>query len=195
MKSVLSLQSAAQAVCVGVALFVGGGALLGMAEESKSPKEPKGPQAPAASQPATQPAKQGTIHKVVLKDLEGKDLPLSKYADKPMIIEVWATTCGPCLKQRKVIHSVIDKLNEHAYIIAASVDTSSDKVKTYLKNNKADGVIEAMCTPDLRKAMRAKNPGNTIPKVLYVSGRGEILEITGGGQTAEWLIARAKSLK
>jgi thiol-disulfide isomerase/thioredoxin len=162
-----------------------------------APVEP--PANPPAHPPANPPAKpKASLANVTLKDLDGKDVKFADLLGKPMIVEMWATWCGPCREQRKVVHSVAEELSKHVHLIAVSVDDSPAKVKAWLTKNPTMAgphISDVMVGPDFRAELRKVDTGNTIPKVLYVSSKGEILEVTGGGQDAKWLLARAKSLK
>ena len=64
----------------------------------------------------------GTIHGLVMTDLEGNDVPLSEFSGRPILIDLWATWCAPCRKVRKVLHGIADEASEHATIISLSVD-------------------------------------------------------------------------
>ncbi len=151
----------------------------------------EGPATPQDKQPEAV-----SVRDVVLLDLDGKELPLSKFDDKPIIMEMWATWCAPCVKQRKIIDTVAKELSEHVHLIGASVDDSPEKVKAFLKNNPTpEGMVEALATKALRDAIKPKDKQHTIPKMIFISSRGTVLDIAYDQQSAEWLLARAKSLK
>ncbi|MBI3008883.1 MAG: TlpA family protein disulfide reductase, partial [Candidatus Omnitrophica bacterium] len=51
----------------------------------------------------------GTASDFVLKDLEGKDVKLSDFKGKVMILDFWATWCPPCRKEIPHFKELYDK--------------------------------------------------------------------------------------
>ncbi len=141
------------------------------------------------------PAKpMGPMHHVVLKDLDGKDVALAQYAGRPMIIEIWATWCGPCRANRAAFHAVYKDIPERVVLIAASADTGSQLVKDFLKTNASDG-LELMATPALYAAIKAHDPGMTIPKTVYIDSKGNVIDVAQGTQSQTWIKAMSKNLR
>ena len=54
--------------------------------------------------------KAGHVDGLVFTDLDGVEVPLSRFAGRPMLIEVWATWCAPCRKVRKQLKSIAGEL-------------------------------------------------------------------------------------
>lgn len=173
------------------------GAALAAAPLTAAPPAGDSPASAPADPPASQPKKpRASFKDVKVLDLDGKSVSLTELAGgKPMIVEMWSVTCAPCIKQRKIFHDNHAKLNEHVRVVAVSADDSADKVKSYLKKNPSEGIVEVMATPDFRAAIKPIDTRVTIPKIFYVSSKGAILDVAYELQDAAWLIARAKTLK
>ena len=68
---------------------------------------------------------------VPLVDLEGRTTSLASHAGRPMLIEVWATWCGPCRKVRSVIKECLSEVSnfdggvgaDHDHTALLCVDT------------------------------------------------------------------------
>jgi thiol-disulfide isomerase/thioredoxin len=156
--------------------------------------------APAAAAPATpppapvSPADYGPVHKLTALDLDGKPVPLSRFAGKPMIIEIWATWCGPCLANRRTVHGIDPALRGRVQVIGLSVDTSADLVRNYLKSNPAND-FEGMASPEFLEFIRGMNASPLIPKTLYVDSKGRVADLAEGSQSDKWLSAMMKNLK
>ncbi|MDE6782279.1 MAG: thioredoxin fold domain-containing protein [Paramuribaculum sp.] len=75
-------------------------------------------EAPEAA-PAEAPKK-----KDVVKDITNNQLP--KASKKPVVIDCWATWCGPCMKFKPVYHEVAGEMSAKAEFYAADVDANGD---------------------------------------------------------------------
>ena len=140
----------------------------------------------------------GTIHGLVMTDLEGNDVPLSEFSGRPILIDLWATWCAPCRKVRKVLHGIADEASEHATIISLSVDEGGPEVvKSFMKEHEG-GVspfMELMSTdPAFRALIKPHDRQPTIPKLIYVNASGRIVDIEYGVNRPDWVLSRLKAL-
>lgn len=73
----------------------------------------------------------------VLKDINGQTISLAQYKGKPILLNFWATWCGPCreeLPSMQRLHEA-SKNNGGFHIIAISIDRSNiKKVNKYAEN-------------------------------------------------------------
>lgn len=86
--------------------------------ESQAPAETVAPaeaEAPEAA-PAEAPKKD------VVKNITNDQLP--KATKKPVVIDCWATWCGPCMKFKPVYHEVAGEMSSKAEFYAADVDAN-----------------------------------------------------------------------
>lgn len=75
-----------------------------------------------------------------LKDLNGKDVKLSDYRGKIVILNFWAVWCKYCVEEMpefNKLNAELKKDNE-AVILAVNVQESKDTVKNFLTENKLD---------------------------------------------------------
>lgn len=156
---------------------------------------------PAATTPAaTKPAELGPVHKLTVTDLDGKPVSLARFAGRPMIIEVWATWCGPCIANRSTVHAVRKSMPARMQVIGLSMDADgargkgADLVKNFLRSNPAND-FEGMASPEFVEFIRTINPSSSIPKTLYVDSKGRVADLSEGTQSAQWLSAMARNLK
>jgi len=169
-------------------------------ERTSSPTGAPPPAVGAAESPPAAPAELGPVHRLTVTDLDGKAVSLARFAGRPMIIEVWATWCGPCLANRRTVHAQRPSMPERVQVIGLSVDADSargrgaDLVKGFLASNPAND-FEGMASPEFMDFIRTINPSNSIPKTLYVDSKGRVADLSEGTQSAKWLAAMAKNLK
>jgi thiol-disulfide isomerase/thioredoxin len=141
-----------------------------------------------------QPAQLGPVHQLTVYDLEGKRVSLSKFAGRPMIIEIWATWCGPCLANRRTVQSLKERFPPKLAVIGLSVDSGPEVVRRFFQSNHANE-FEGMASPEFMEFIRTRDPSNTIPKTMYVDSKGRVADLSEGTQNATWLQAMAKNLK
>lgn len=69
-----------------------------------------------------------------LKDVEGKDVSLASYKGKVVLIDFWATWCGPCKVEIPHFIEFQDKYGSKGLqIVGISVDDPVDKLLPYVK--------------------------------------------------------------
>jgi peroxiredoxin len=69
----------------------------------------------------------------VLKDLSGNTARLSSFAGQPVLINFWATWCGPC---RAEMPAIEDRYNAHSssgfVVLAVNVDEPAEVVRPFV---------------------------------------------------------------
>jgi thiol-disulfide isomerase/thioredoxin len=160
---------------------------------------------PAAETPApaaapAPPVASGPVHKLTVLDLDGKPVSLGTLAGRPMIIEIWATWCGPCRTNRNLIHRMQSELPERVLVVGISVDagtagaSAGSTVQSFLRSNPRND-HEYLATPEFMAFVRQRTASNSIPKTMYVTAKGQVADLSEGVQTEQWVRAMARNLK
>jgi len=158
------------------------------------------PAATAPAEPAAAPVKLGPVHKLTVTGLDGEPVSLAQFVGRPMIIEIWATWCGPCRVNRNTIHKMKSEFPERLLVIGVSYDmapsggSTAELVKNFLKNNVANE-HEFLATDEFRQFVNTRSTSNSIPKTMYVTSKGQVVDLSEGVQGASWLRGMAKNLK
>lgn len=169
----------------------------GPSNGSSAPAEAEVPSSAGAPAEAAAPAEAvtlGPVHGLTVTDLDGRAVSLAQFAGRPMIIEIWATWCGPCRRNRQLVHDLKEEFPDRLVVVGVSVDSKASLVTNFLRSNPANE-HEFMATPEFMQLVATRSTSNAIPKTMYVNGRGQIVDVSEGVQGAKWVRAMAKNLK
>ena len=117
------------------------------------------------------------LPQVLLKDINGKSVSTDTLAnaDKPFIIDFFATWCKPCNRELDAIAEVYDEWREETgvKIYAVSIDQAQNiqKVKPLVENHGWEYDVLLDPNGDLKRALGIQ----MIPYVLIVDGNGKIV--------------------
>ena len=101
------------------------GGIATVAQETEAPEA-------AASQTEATPsmAPDFTVY-----DLEGNPVKLSDFYGKPILLNFWASWCGPCKMEMPEIQKFYDKYGQEIHFLLVSVDDSLDAAKTLISDS------------------------------------------------------------
>ncbi|HTD66492.1 MAG TPA: TlpA disulfide reductase family protein [Candidatus Limnocylindria bacterium] len=132
----------------------------------------------------------GKVLDLKFKDLNGKEVDLKDYAGKVVLVDFWATWCGPCRASLPEVKETYAKLNSKGFEILA---ISFDKDKETLTKFVAD---EGLTWPQYFDGLGWENKlGQTfeissIPTVWLVDKRGKLRDLNA----RESLASKVKKL-
>jgi cytochrome c biogenesis protein CcmG, thiol:disulfide interchange protein DsbE len=107
------------------------------------------------------------------KDLDGKDLSLEAYRGKVVLLNFWATWCGPC---RAEIPSLIELQNQYKdrlQILAMTVDVDDENdVRTVVKDEGINYRV-AIASPEVRMAYGGIA---ALPTLFVINAEGKVVQ-------------------
>jgi thiol-disulfide isomerase/thioredoxin len=68
----------------------------------------------------------------VVRTLDGRPVPMSEFAGKPLLINFWATWCMPCRLEMPSLEKLYDRLSAEGFVFLAITDEKPEKVQKYL---------------------------------------------------------------
>ena len=110
--------------------------------------------------------------------LTGSSAMLSKYRGKPLIINVWASYCQPCLAEMGSLESLWRRYGGRFNVIGISVDDYPDRARRFL----AQARTTFPHYIDYKLTLENMLGANTIPLTLLVDAQGRVLLKVHGAQ-------------
>jgi thiol-disulfide isomerase/thioredoxin len=115
----------------------------------------------------------------------GKDIKLSDYKGKVIVVNFWATWCGPCRKELPSLSQISSELKDKDFkLIGVSVDQEQADLKGFLKSY--DLSYSIVHKPDklLEQYMSAAGQNqNVIPQTYIIDKNGKVVEVVIGART------------
>ena len=129
------------------------------------------------------------------KDVAGKPLSVSSYQGKVLLIDFWATWCGPCVAELPNVLNTYEKHHSQGFeIIGISLDKEESKLTTFTQQKKMpwqqffDGKLWA-------NKLAVKYGINSIPATYLLDGDGKIIAKNLRGDALEDAVAKALAKK
>lgn len=119
--------------------------------------------------------------------LDGKLATLADFRGKPVLVNLWATWCGPCVAEMPTLAAQAERSKGKIAVIAVAQDDAA-KVKPFLAGKKLDA-LPIYLDPKLGLSVHYK--ANLPTTILYGANGKEIWRVTGG---FEWIGAQADQL-
>ena len=108
-----------------------------------------------------------------MKDVNGKDVRLSDYKGKVILLDFWATWCGPCKFEIPAFVALQEKYGSRGLqVIGVSVDDTIEKLQPYVREYQINyPVLQGLGHDDVQEAF---GPIFGIPVNVVISRDGKI---------------------
>jgi len=123
----------------------------------------------------------GYLREATLQGLNGKSKKFSDYKGKPLIINVWASWCGPCQAEMGSLQRLAQRYNGKQFnVIGISTDDDGNAAAAFIKSAKV--TFENYL--DSKVFLENMLGANHIPLTIFVDANGRVLEKARGAY--EW---------
>ena len=112
------------------------------------------------------------------KNPDDSAFKLSDLQGKLVLIDAWATWCGPCIQHRPKILELAEKYKNdpHVAVVMVSIDSQIDKWKNYVSNTNPEGFGHEVNIADgMNDTFGDKYLVKSIPKYFLIDSKGIIL--------------------
>jgi len=125
------------------------------------------------------------------KDLDGKPLSVSNYKGKVVLIDFWATWCGPCVNELPNVIKAYGKYHDKGFeIIGISLDDSEPKLRSFLKDRNMTWV-QYYDGSRWKNKLAQKYGVQAIPATFLLDGEGKIIGRDLRGEKLDEALATA----
>ncbi len=121
-----------------------------------------------------------------VKDLKGEELTLEKYRGQVVLLDFWATWCGPCIREMPNVKRTYDKYKDQKFqIIGISLDRSQQPLETFIER---EGLAWVHYWDQSEKIMTQYGVTG-IPSTFLLDGKGVIRKTNLRGRSLETAVA------
>ncbi len=122
------------------------------------------------------------------EDAAGKPVTLADFRGKPVLVNLWATWCAPCVREMPTLDALAQRESATLHVVTVSQDMEPAKVQPFLTERKLAN-LRAYRDPDLQFSTTM---GVSLPTtILYDRAGKEVWRVTGG---LDWAGAEAATL-
>ena len=128
-----------------------------------------------------------------VKDLNGQDVRLADFKGRPLLINFWATWCGPCKIEIPGLVELTEKYKKTGFtVVGISTDDTPEDLKAFASVYKMNyPILVGLGHDELMEAYEAELG---IPVSWFVRRDGTIALKSEGAQTKAWFEERIKAL-
>lgn len=128
-----------------------------------------------------------------VKDVEGKDVSLAAYKGRPLLLNFWATWCGPCKEEIPALMELATKYqSSNLAILGISVDDALPELQAFQAKYKVNYPL--MTSKENYELLEAFDAQIGVPVSWFVAGNGCPAGKKEGGATKDWFDQQIKAL-
>ena len=126
------------------------------------------------------PLRGKTAPAFTLADLNGKNVSLSDFKGKPLVVNFWGTYCAPCKIEMPWLEELSKKYAADGFeVLGVTYDSEVGK-ETISKDVKKLGVTYPVLLSDPKAEKDYLSDSEVLPMSFYVDKTGKVIEVTAG---------------
>lgn len=124
--------------------------------------------------------------------IKGKEMDLEAYRDKVVIVNFWASWCGPCVEEVPSMIKLVNEFKGQLVLLAVSGDSNMEDVNVFIKS-----FPEMNTHPDIHviwqedKALLRKYDIQRLPESFIVGKDGKLAKVLSGA--IDWYTEDSKA--
>lgn len=166
-------------MALAVTLLAAGFLVAGCKKAPESEKPVESQQAPAQSRQAIP---------FSIKTFEGKEVALQDLKGKPVVVNFFASWCGPCQMEAPALREAFTEFGSRVQFVAVAIDDSEEGARAFLQEFNLKFPAGLDSTGDIMKNYNIFG----IPKTFFIDRNGHVLYEHSGVIVREDLNAAIK---
>ncbi len=157
------------AICIFIALAA---VALWLGRENPTPAQSS---EKSSAQPNEIAASVGAVYTAKLPDLQGKSQTLGQWDRKLLVLNFWATWCGPCKEEIPILAKLQAKYGERGLQIVGIAADSAINVANFAQNTEINYPLLIDEAGALQLSKRLGNRLGLLPHTVVFSPGGEVI--------------------
>jgi thiol-disulfide isomerase/thioredoxin len=155
-----------------------------------SPEQPQAARTKPASGQVDRSHKGEAAPEAPFEDPGGERVTLAEFAGKPLLLNLWATWCAPCVEEMPTLDALALREGKKLQVMTVSQDLEGrEKVEAFLARHKFKA-LEGWLDPEM--ALMTALKANSLPMTILYDAQGrEVWRVTG---PVDWQGPRAAAL-
>ena len=111
-----------------------------------------------------------------LNDLYGREVSLSQFQGKVVILDFWATWCGPCRMSMPLLEKLQQEFPAEMKLLAINLEEPEDLVKDYVSRQNIHSTVLLDTEGKVGRAYRSES----IPMQVIIDKKGIVRDVMMG---------------